>query len=378
MGKNSTTIIAIAILAFALLVALMIVPVALGMAIFSNQSGGPAVKCEAAPSGPQGKPYLVGDSIGVGMKDDLKGYTVNAEGGRTLAQGLPVVQKDKNEIANASAVVVELGTNKSPDFEQDAKAMVNKIKSFNSSAQIYWVQIFSKGDYEQENKTISGLNSVTMIQTKNKNIPLADGIHPTPEGYKKLANVISSAVSDNSTASSSGSGGDCGDSGDSSQYSGECKANRIAFIEQPGQSGLTKLFGGPGPGGSGGKQKSVKLLDETVQVHEKVAPCVEAVERERKAKGVNYKVTSGIGGYRYPDGQLGSDSFHEYGAAIDINPETNPYCGNGQVVGNAAYCSKPDMPKELVKIFKSHGFYWGGDFRSVKDYMHFEWHGERP
>lgn len=177
---------------------------------------------------------------------------------------------------------------------------------------------------------------------------------------------------------SGGSGSGDSSSSDSGTFSGDCKANRVAYVPQPHESGLTKLFGKPGPDGAGKNLKTVKVLDTSVQVHEKVAPCVEAVEKERIAKGIKYKVTSGAGGYRYPDGQLGHDSFHEYGAAVDINPRTNPYCGNGTVVGNASFCSHPDMPKELIQIFRRHGFYWGGDFKSVKDYMHFEWHGERP
>lgn len=161
-------------------------------------------------------------------------------------------------------------------------------------------------------------------------------------------------------------------------FSGNCPAVGLAYIAQPGESGLTKQFGKPGPAGAGKHLKTVSLLGGSVQVHEKIAACVEAVEKERKAVGLNYPIKSGIGAYRYPDGQMGHDSYHEYGAAIDINPETNPYCNGGTVVGNPAYCNNPEMPQELVKIFRKYGFYWGGDYNSLKDWMHFEWHGEKP
>lgn len=161
---------------------------------------------------------------------------------------------------------------------------------------------------------------------------------------------------------------------------GECKSTRLAYTTPYGEPELTKVFGPPGESGAGGRQKTVTLLGGSVQVHEKVAPCLESVEKARKAKGINYEQSpakGGIGGYRATDGQIGNDSYHVYGAAIDINSETNPYCNGGSVVGNPDYCDNPEIPMELVKIFKDHGFYWGGDYNSLKDYMHFEWHGEK-
>lgn len=55
-------------------------------------------------------------------------------------------------------------------------------------------------------------------------------------------------------------------------------------------------------------------------------------------------------------------SGHAYGIALDINPSTN---GRG-VVGT--------VPPAVVAAFKSCGFYWGGDYKTVKrDDMHLEW-----
>lgn len=63
-------------------------------------------------------------------------------------------------------------------------------------------------------------------------------------------------------------------------------------------------------------------------------------------------------------------SFHNYGLAIDIV----------LVVGSAAKWDivtdydgdrKADW-MEVVSIFKANGWTWGGDFRSFKDYPHFE------
>jgi hypothetical protein len=57
-----------------------------------------------------------------------------------------------------------------------------------------------------------------------------------------------------------------------------------------------------------------------------------------------------------------SFSAHAWAGAVDINPETNPFT-SGKLV--------TDMPKAFVKAFTSEGFGWGGDWKSVKDAMHF-------
>ncbi len=70
-------------------------------------------------------------------------------------------------------------------------------------------------------------------------------------------------------------------------------------------------------------------------------------------------------------------SMHAYGFAIDINPVQNPYI-KGKVVlppgavydirksGTLAYNSP------VVKTFIRLGWTWGGNWKSLKDYQHFE------
>lgn len=74
-------------------------------------------------------------------------------------------------------------------------------------------------------------------------------------------------------------------------------------------------------------------------------------------------------------------STHSYGIAIDINPLQNPY-----VIGNhiepptgKAYLDRKTIQKGMVtkgdvvyQAFKRHGWRWGGDWRHIKDYQHFE------
>lgn len=81
-------------------------------------------------------------------------------------------------------------------------------------------------------------------------------------------------------------------------------------------------------------------------------------------------------------------SRHAYGMAIDINPVINPYVkgsyvspSNGKLYKqrNVAKC-KGKYKKYMIhkndkvyNIFKKYGFKWGGDWKSYKDYQHFEY-----
>ncbi len=160
-----------------------------------------------------------------------------------------------------------------------------------------------------------------------------------------------------------GSGGDT--ETDGGTVAGECTANGIAF-GLPGSNveDREKVFG---PANSAAAKQPVSFFGHDIQAHRKVAPCLEAVEQEIKAKGLDdYKVRS-IGGYHPRPGEP-LHYFHMYGAAVDINPDTNPYCE----------CDTHDIPDSWVRIFEKYGFFWGGNFRTTKDWMHFEWHGEAP
>ncbi len=89
--------------------------------------------------------------------------------------------------------------------------------------------------------------------------------------------------------------------------------------------------------------------------------------------------------YRVVEGSS-SLSKHAYGRAIDINPFYNPYVtgintGNIKIAPegadkyadrSASFDHKIDENDLCVKLFKEHGFTWGGDWNSVKDYQHFQ------
>jgi len=81
-------------------------------------------------------------------------------------------------------------------------------------------------------------------------------------------------------------------------------------------------------------------------------------------------------------------SRHAYGKAIDLNPLENPYVSrSGRIAHKASLKFRerkrktpfkaeyravllPDDP--AVKAFKKRGWRWGGDWRSIRDYQHFD------
>ncbi|MDE7198546.1 MAG: M15 family metallopeptidase [Lachnospiraceae bacterium] len=91
--------------------------------------------------------------------------------------------------------------------------------------------------------------------------------------------------------------------------------------------------------------------------------------------------------YRVVDGTT-SLSKHAYGLAIDVNPYYNPYVvfnknGSGDTYisppGSEVYADrsqnfayKIDENDLCYRLFTEHGFTWGGNWNSTKDYQHFQ------
>lgn len=89
--------------------------------------------------------------------------------------------------------------------------------------------------------------------------------------------------------------------------------------------------------------------------------------------------------YRVVDGSTNL-SKHAYGVAIDINPFYNPYVvfkSDGSVYispkGSEIYTDRDEeFPYKIdeddlcYKLFIEHGFTWGGNWKSSKDYQHFQ------
>ncbi len=71
-------------------------------------------------------------------------------------------------------------------------------------------------------------------------------------------------------------------------------------------------------------------------------------------------------------------SNHSYGRAVDINPLQNPaILRSGHIIPEGA-CYDPDAvgtitpAGKVAALFRRYGWTWGGNWRSLKDYMHFE------
>lgn len=91
---------------------------------------------------------------------------------------------------------------------------------------------------------------------------------------------------------------------------------------------------------------------------------------------------------------LNTMSSHALGCAIDINPSTGSFKLNGKWYGNGynharmSYSTWQQLPEchtkyhvlydgcPIVEIFKSYGFYWGGDWSQTPDCMHLAYIGD--
>lgn len=90
--------------------------------------------------------------------------------------------------------------------------------------------------------------------------------------------------------------------------------------------------------------------------------------------------------FNYRNRPSGSLSNHAYGLAIDLNPFYNPFVttrkdgtSNVAPAGSEPYADrsqdfsyKIDEEDLAYRLFTEHGFTWGGNWRSSKDYQHFE------
>lgn len=114
----------------------------------------------------------------------------------------------------------------------------------------------------------------------------------------------------------------------------------------------------------------------TFTVHKAIAEKVKLIFKEIFEGNEKFPINS-IGGYAWRGGK----SEHNYGTAIDINPDQN-YClyTNGTIVGSfyKPYVNPYSITPfgEVVEIFEKYGFNWGADtWRGNRDYMHFSYCG---
>jgi hypothetical protein len=96
--------------------------------------------------------------------------------------------------------------------------------------------------------------------------------------------------------------------------------------------------------------------------HRKLVNTFVAVFSEVARLGLQAQVHSWGGLYNFrPIRGATHLSLHAFGAALDLNSETNPLGGSG------------DMNPQLVEVFAHFGFFWGGNFHARPDPMHFQY-----
>ncbi len=105
----------------------------------------------------------------------------------------------------------------------------------------------------------------------------------------------------------------------------------------------------------------------SVTVNKVAADAFQGFLNELEQRG--YKIND-IGGYskRLIAG-TNTISQHAFGNAIDINPNENPV---------AFGVTKTNLPSDISDIAAKWGLTWGGDWKSKKDPMHFEFTGAQP
>lgn len=110
----------------------------------------------------------------------------------------------------------------------------------------------------------------------------------------------------------------------------------------------------------------------TIQITCNQVVADELVEIFKKMQAVGFKITDAYSySWRQAASGTGNISHHSYGLAVDINAAANPAVYWG-------YKPDPNSPyyinKQIVDIWKAHGFYWGGDWSTnYYDPMHFSY-----
>jgi Putative cell wall-binding domain len=116
----------------------------------------------------------------------------------------------------------------------------------------------------------------------------------------------------------------------------------------------------------------------TLTVNKAIADMVQSVFNEIFAGQEKFPINS-VGGYAW---RPGNTSEHNWGLAIDINPNENyMITSEGKIVAGSFWdpANNPySIPEngDVVTAFKKYGFTWGGNaWRSSNDYMHFSYLG---
>jgi len=137
--------------------------------------------------------------------------------------------------------------------------------------------------------------------------------------------------------------------------------------------------------------KQIRFLGMTVQVHYSILVQLSLIEEQiLRLSKTNSAVRQWINNLGSVDGwawrNIASSenrSYHAYGAAIDLMPKSSSglevywlwTSGKNIEWWNVPYSRRLHPPNEVIKIFESFGFIWGGKWRYY-DTIHFEYRPE--
>ena len=185
-----------------LFVALSVAAVGAGIAVFATRK--PWLR-------PEDRLWVIGDSLGVGLIPFMKSHGDNdnisvsgfAIGGTNIMQWSQKITPQAIQDANATAVLIILGSNdaaasedyvfkKAPHY---AHELVRSLQS--QGIKVWWLAPGQTGALkysEQIRSMLAGLSFSEGIEEHEppdsiEYSPL-DGVHPTPKGYKDLADWI--------------------------------------------------------------------------------------------------------------------------------------------------------------------------------------------
>ena len=136
---------------------------------------------------------------------------------------------------------------------------------------------------------------------------------------------------------------------------------------------------------------NVPFLTKSVNVHEAISKKIETISKKILSLPRDEKMTSFLKTLSRTDGyawrtvrDTQSRSFHSIGLAVDVLPKgyyqkTIYWAWQKQLDPENWFLTPLEKrwmpPKEVIEIFESEGFIWGG-FWLVWDNMHFEYHPE--
>lgn len=172
----------------------------------------------ATPVAQAGSVYMIGDSLTQGIQSaniasslEQKGWTpttINAVQGRSIkgsiSPAITSIDTNKAQVAAAKVIYVGLGTNPGGTVNQatwgsEIDQMIDKIKSMNANAPIYWLNVFSPAisDRDARNKILSEhatSRKFTVIDATGLSNGVFDAQKLHPTNYTPLRDLVANAL----------------------------------------------------------------------------------------------------------------------------------------------------------------------------------------